>query len=220
MAAACSQGGVGAQERVRELLRSRLEVLGPITAADLAKPLDLDPIVTATALAALEGEGFAVRGRFRSVQRKSPEAGQEEWCERGLLARIHRRTLKSLRRSIRPVSAAEFTSFLLVRHGLEGERVQGPESLRLALYRLEGCSAPASAWESIVLPARVGDFSPAMLDQVLASGEWLWKRAEPPTGKSAGRMAANIPICLLRREYQRYWPSVPRLLWSIFPSVR
>ncbi len=208
LTAACSRGGGGGEEAVRELLRSRLEVLGPVTAADLARPLDLDPIVTATALAALEGEGFAVRGRFRSAA-KSPEAGQEEWCERGLLARIHRRTLKSLRRSIRPVSAAEFTSFLLVRHGLAGERVQGPESLRLALHRLEGCSAPASAWESIVLPARVGDFSPAMLDQVLASGEWLWKRAEPPTEKSAARMATNTPICLLRREYQQYWPSVP-----------
>ena len=208
LAAACLRGGAGAEEAVRELLRSRLEVLGPVTAAELAMPLDLDPIVTATALAALEGEGFVVRGRFRSTT-EPREAGQEEWCERGLLARIHRRTLKSLRRRIRPVSAAQFTSFLLLQHGLAGERMRGPESLRLALHRLEGCSVPASAWESIVLPARVTDFSPAMLDQVLASGEWVWKRAGPPTEKSAGRMAANTPICLLRREYHQYWPSVP-----------
>ena len=109
----------------RELLRSRLEILGPVTAAELATPLGLPPDVTAFALAALENEGFVVRGRFRTTA-GSGEQGQEEWCERGLLARIHRRTLKSLRRQIKPVSAAEFASFLLRRQGLGGERRQGP----------------------------------------------------------------------------------------------
>ena len=191
---------------IRELLRSRLEVLGPVTAAELAQPLGLETAAAAEALLALEGEGFVVRGRFRT----SAEAdGPDEWCERGLLARIHRRTLKSLRRQIKPVSAAEFTSFLLHWQGLGSERRQGPESLRLALDRLEGCGAPASAWESLVLPARIGDFSPTMLDQVLASGEWLWKRTEPFPGRAGGRLAANTPISLLRREYWDCWPLAP-----------
>ena len=202
LAAACAKPDE-AEAAVRELLRSRLEVLGPVTAAELGRPLGLETATASEALVALEGEGFAVRGRFR----KGAEAdGPEEWCERGLLARIHRRTLKSLRRQIRPVSAAEFTSFLLHWQGLGTGRRQGPESLRLALERMEGCGAPASAWESVVLPARISDFSPAMLDQVLASGEWLWKRAEPFAGRGGGRLAANTPICLLRRECWDFWP--------------
>ena len=202
LAAACAKPDETAAA-VRELLRSRLEVLGPVTAAELAQPLGLETATASEALVALEGEGFVVRGRFRTdAGAESPE----EWCERGLLARIHRRTLKSLRRQIKPVRAAEFTSFLLHWQGLGAERRQGPESLRLALDRLEGCGAPASAWESVVLPARISDFSPAMLDQVLASGEWLWKRAEPFAGRGGGRLAANTPISLLRRECWDSWP--------------
>ena len=205
LAAVCAQPQDAAAE-VRELLRSRLEILGPVTAAELTQPLGLEAAAGAEALVALEGEGFVVRGRFRTGAEAD---GPDEWCERGLLARIHRRTLKSLRQQIKPVSAAEFTTFLLHWQGVGAERPRGPESLRLALERLEGCAAPAAAWESTVLPARIGDFSPAMLDQVLASGEWLWKRAEPFAGRGGGRLAANTPICLLKRECWDYWPLAP-----------
>ena len=205
VAAACLKPAESAGA-IRELLRSRLEVLGPVTAAELGQPLGLDTAIASQALTALENEGFVVRGRFRTG---ADAASPEEWCERGLLARIHRRTLKSLRRQIRPVSAAEFTSFLLCWQGLAGERRRGPESLRLALERLEGCAAPAAAWESTVLPGRIADFSPAMLDQVLVSGEWLWKRAEPFPGKGGGRLAANTPITFLRRECWQDWPLAP-----------
>ena len=202
LAAACESPGEDAAA-IRELLRSRLEVLGPVTAAELAQPLGLEAAVASTALAALEGEGFVVRGRFRTG---TEAEGPEEWCERGLLARIHRRTLKTLRRQVRPVTAAQFTSFLLRWQDVGKERRQGLESLRLTLGRLEGCSAPAAVWESRVLPARIADFSAAMLDQVMASGEWLWKRAEPFSARAGGRLAANTPICLLRRECWEYWP--------------
>ena len=206
--ACCNSSGDTLAVAARELLRSRLEILGPVTAGELAAPLGLTPADTAIALTALESEGFVVRGRFRTAA-GTEEERREEWCERGLLARIHRRTLKSLRQQIRPVSAAEFTSFLFRWQGLDGELRQGPESLRLALTRLEGCAAPAAAWESSVLAARVSDYSPSLLDQVLASGEWLWKRAEPSSGRSRGRLAANTPICLLRRECWDYWALGP-----------
>lgn len=205
VAAACRKPAESATA-IRELLRSRLEVLGPVTAAELGKPLGLDTATASEALIVLEGEGFVVRGRFRTG---TDAGGPEEWCERGLLARIHRRTLKSLRRQIKPVSAAEFTSFLLGWQGLAEERRHGPESLRLALERLEGCAAPAAAWESTVLPARITDFSPGMLDQVLSAGEWLWKRAEPFPGKGGGRLAANTPITFLKRECWQDWPLAP-----------
>lgn len=203
--AACGPRSGTRAAAIRELLRSRLEVLGPVTAAELALPLALAPAAAAEALAALESEGFVVRGKFRSAAAQAG-GGQEEWCERGLLARIHRRTLKSLRQQVRPVSPAEFTAFLFHWQGLAGETRRGPESLRLALERLEGSAAPAAAWESSVLPARIEDFSPPMLDQVLASGEWLWKRVEPAAGGARRRMAANTPVCLLRREFLELWP--------------
>ena len=202
LAAACAPECEDATA-IRELLRSRLEILGPVTAAELAQPLGLEAAAANVALAALEGEGFVVRGRFRT---DADAEGPDEWCERGLLARIHRRTLRTLRRQVRPVTAAEFTSFLLHWQDLGGERRQGPESLRSSLDRLEGCRAPAAAWESRVLPARVADYSAAMLEQVMASGEWLWKRAEPYAARTGGRLAANTPVCLLRRECWEYWP--------------
>lgn len=205
LAAACQAGSGSFEDAARELLRSRLEVSGPATAAELAAPLGLTLCDAAAALGALENEGFVVRGRFRAGAGNEREV-QEEWCARGLLARIHRRTLKSLRAQIRPVSAAGFASFLFRWQGLGEERRQGPESLRLALELLEGCAAPAAAWEASVLPARVADYSPAMLDQALASGEWLWKRAEPASGGSRGRLAANTPICFVRRENRECWP--------------
>jgi len=207
-------------EAIRELFRSRLEVLGPVTAAELALPLEISPSAAAEALAALESEGFVVRGRFRSASAEAGGGAQEEWCERGLLARIHRRTLKSLRQQIRPVSPAEFTAFLFHWQGLDGERRRGPESLRLALEQLEGSSAPAAAWESQVLPARIEDFSPQMLDQALASGEWLWKRAEPAPAGGQNRMAANTPIGLLRREFRELWPAPPTPLESLSFGAR
>ena len=202
--AACAASSEAKSAALRELFRSRLEVLGPVSAAELGAPLGLDPPAAAAALTALEGEGFAIRGRFR--RRSTEPNGQEEWCERGLLARIHRRTLKSLRRQVKPVSAADFTSFLFHWQSLAGDRRRGPESLRLAIERLEGAGAPAAAWESALLPARVGDFSPLLLDQVLASGEWLWKRVEPGASRNRGRAAANTPICMLRRESWDLWP--------------
>ncbi|WP_446830026.1 DEAD/DEAH box helicase [Candidatus Foliamicus sp.] len=204
---------------VRELFRSRLEVLGPVTAAELAAPLELEPVAAVTALVALESEGFVVRGRFRSTAARAGGA-EEEWCERGLLARIHRRTIKSLREQVRPVSAAEFTSFLFHWQGLADSEARGPESLRLALERLEGSSAAAAAWESSVLPARIEDFSPQMLEQVLASGEWLWKRVEPAPGGGRRRMAANTPICLIRREFRELWPVSPGRLEGLSFGAR
>ncbi len=216
LGAACGPPSDAGAAAIRELFRSRLEVLGPATAVELALPLDLDP---AAAAAALESEGFVVRGRFRSTAAEDGGA-QEEWCERGLLARIHRRTLKSLRQQVRPVSAAEFTSFLFHWQSLAGERRRGPESLRLVLERLEDSAAPASAWESQVLPARIEDFSPPMLDQVLASGEWLWKRVEPAPGGTRSRMAANTPVCLLRREFREFWPVSPARLEGLSFGAR
>lgn len=186
-------------EAAVDLLRSRLEGLGPVTRSELLSPLDLSAADAKQALLALEQEGFALRGRF-SV------ADEEQWCERGLLARIHRYTLKSLREQVRPVAIAEFMRFLCDWQGLGRDKVKGPAALEAALARLEGWQAPAGAWESELLAARDADFLAVDLDRLCASGRWLWIRllAADSAGTKAGPIKST-PIALLPREQRVHW---------------
>ncbi len=162
-----------------ELVRGRLEALGPVTAAALAAESGLAPLTIEAALAALEGEGFVLRGRFSA----GLPAGEIEWCERRLLARVHRQTLDRLRREIRPVSRADYTRFLLSWQRVEPEeRGEGIGALAAALDQLEGFAAPAAAWEADLLPVRVADYDPAWLDALCLSGRYGWARLSPPAG--------------------------------------
>src|SRR5262249_10084240 len=113
--------GLSSEEALREILRGRLEGQGPITQDALGQPLGLEPTQVAGALAGLETEGFAMRGRFTSG------AAQEEWCERRLLARIHGYTIKRLRSEIEPVAARDFLRFLSSwQRVAEEARMEGP----------------------------------------------------------------------------------------------
>src|SRR5690606_33797650 len=105
-------------EALLEILRGRLEGLGPVTAAQLAAPLGLPPAAAERALLALEAEGFALRGRF-SQRAELPAPADEEWCERRLLQRIHRYSIDAHRESIKPVSLQGYMQFLFELHGLE-----------------------------------------------------------------------------------------------------
>ncbi len=165
-----------------ELVRGRLEALGPTTGGALAAEAGLDERRIEGALLALEAEGFVLRGRF------APDlpAGAVEWCERRLLARVHRRTLDRLRREIRPVPRADYVRFLLGWQRLEAEeRGEGMEALAAALDQLEGFAAPAAAWEADLLPARVADYDPVWLDALCLSGRYVWARLSPPPGGPA-----------------------------------
>ncbi len=200
-------------QALRELLRSRLETLGPITAAELAAPLGLPVGDADIALVALEVEGQAMRGRFRS-----PSPG-EEWCDRRLLARIHRYTLKSLRGAVEPVSPAAYMRFLFRWHQLGDTQATGPDALRAALSRLAGFPLPAAAWEESILPVRVRDYQPGALDQVLAGGEFLWARpvadgpglprqGEPRLVASRPGPIRTTPIVFLERRHMDTWQSL------------
>ncbi len=187
-----------------ELLRGRLEGLGPVTAGSLARSMGLSEPQVGAALAALEAEGFAFRGRF------SPDAAETEWCARRLLARIHRCTLARLRREIEPVPAAGFIRFLLAwQHAVPDERLEGPEGLAAALEQLEGFEAPAAAWEGDILPARVRHYDPAWLDGLCLSGRIAWARLAPartaPQVASGARPVRTTPIVLLPRESLAPW---------------
>jgi ATP-dependent Lhr-like helicase len=189
-------------EALRELLRGRLETLGPVTAGELASPLGMTPSDVAAALVALETGGGVMRGQYRT-----PPRAAEEWCDRRLLARIHRQTIQRLREQIEPVSPAVFMQFLFAWHGLGEERAEGAEAVRRALQLLRGFPAPAAAWESALLPARIERYTPADLDGVLGSGEFAWLRpASEPSGeqRKAGPVAST-PVLLLDRSQAEAW---------------
>jgi ATP-dependent Lhr-like helicase len=164
-----------------ELKASRLEVLGPLTEPE-------SPV-----LLALEGQGRILRGRFSSTEL--------QWCDRRLLARIHRYTLNRLRAEIEPVSAADFMRFLLHwQHVAAEDHLKGPEGLAAVLEQLEGFELAAAAWEQDVLPARVADYSSEHIDRLCLSGRVAWGRLTPASGSSKAPLKSS-PIALMRREH-------------------
>ena len=152
-----------------DVVRGWVTCIGPFTASHLATRLRM--AVSEVELAALESEGLLLRGRFTAG------ATELEWCERTLLARIHRLTLGRLRREIEPVSTADLMRFLFRwQHVHAGAHVLGVGGLSEVLGQLQGFQAAAGAWESEILPARVAQYEAAMLDQLCLSGEIAWGR--------------------------------------------
>ena len=191
----------GRDAALAELLRARLGCLGPVTAARLASDLGVTAVDIDVALVALEAEGCVLRGRF------TPGAASIEWCERRLLARIHRYTLGRLRREIEPASRAEFVRFLFEWQQVRpDDRREGDESLAAVVAELEGFAAPAAAWEAEILPARIVGFTPDMLDRLCLAGRASWARPAPPVRETPGRSFGPIrstPIALFSRQGRR-----------------
>jgi ATP-dependent Lhr-like helicase len=188
-----------------EVLRGRLAGLGPVRAQELADSLRLERATVDLALLSLESEGYVMRGRFGTTAR---EGGDEEWCERHLLARIHRYTVGKLRREIEPVSAQDFGRFLIDWQHLSAEhRVCGPEGLAAVLEQLEGFEAPASSWESEVLAPRVSDYERAWLDDLVRAGRFTWARLRTPASAEPGRASSlhATPIVLPPRRQLGAW---------------
>jgi len=195
-----------------EILRGRLEALGPVSAADLAAPLGLAPTDADAALAVLQTEGFAMRGEFTSGLGTLP-ATTPEWCERRLLARVHRYTIKRLRAEIEPVPARDFLRFLFVWQRVQAAaRSPGSDAVAAVLTQLEGFEAPAAAWETEILPSRVAEYEPEWLDDQGRAGRSVWTRLAAPGGDPA-RGAAPVrgtPIVLLARRQVAHWSSLTR----------
>ena len=187
------------QDAATELLRGRFGMLGPTTAEALAHSLALAEPDVEGALLALESEGIILRGSF------TPGARALEWCERRLLARIHRYTLGRLRAEIAPVSAADFMRFLFAwQHVEPAAALSGPEGLRAVLAQLDGVELPARAWERHVLPARIAGYEPAMLDMLSLTGDVAWARLS--TGPT--QVVGATPIALFLREHADAWLAI------------
>ena len=186
----------------RELVRGRTEVLGPVAARGLADSLGLaDTALIDGALLALEVEGRVLRGRFTATSGTGPL----EWCDRRLLARIHRYTLNRLRAEIEPVGAADFMRFLLHWQHVAGEQqVKGVEGLAAVIEQLDGYEVPAGAWEHEVLAARVQDYEPDLVDRLCLSGRVAWGRISPTNGSGKSPLRSS-PIALMLRQHSGLW---------------
>ena len=199
---------LGELEAVTEIVRDRLEVLGPTTVSGLAETSCLETSAVEGALQSLEAEGAVFRGNF------DPRLdADDQWCERRLLARIHRYTLDRLRQRIKPVAPADYLRFLFDwQHVASPEhegaddspQVAGIEGLASVLQQLAGFHAAASAWESDILPARVEDYDPDLLDELCHSGRATWGRLR--ADGSGGHMAMRTtPVTVLPRSERDVW---------------
>jgi ATP-dependent helicase Lhr and Lhr-like helicase len=205
-------------EALREILRGRLELLGPVSAAALGESLALPEATVLQGLLRLEAEGAGMRGGFTS-----PAA--DEWCDRRLLARIHRRTRDKRRAEAQPVPPAQFMRFLFRWHQLaaadaagadvaQDERREGEDGLLAVLRQLEGIAVPVAAWEDEVLAVRVRGYEPAMLDKLCATGRVAWWRPTAGAAAADGAVAdgkprtgpiRGTPVLLVERDALPHW---------------
>ena len=187
-------------------VRGHLARLGPCTVAELAAHTGLAAAAIPLPLARLEADGFVLRGHFDPVR-----AGSEEYCERRLLARIHRYTTDRLRREIEPVTAQDLLRFLLRwQHVAPDSQLEGRQGLLTAIEQLQGFEIAAGSWESSVLPARVRGYRPEWLDELCLSGQVAWARltvrsapaGEPGEAPGRGGLTPShaTPVSFLVRD--------------------
>ncbi|MEE1622684.1 Lhr family ATP-dependent helicase [Zafaria sp. Z1313] len=173
---------------------------GPFTAAEAAARLGLGGAVVLAVLKRLAGEGRVVEGEFRPTAQAHDGSGEAgaEWCDAEVLRRIRRRSLAALRADVEPVDAAAYGRFLPEWQSV-GARLRGLDGVATVIDQLSGVPVPASAWEGFVLPARVEDYRPGMLDELMATGEVLWSGAGALAGNDGWislHLAENAPLTL------------------------
>jgi ATP-dependent Lhr-like helicase len=167
------EGSLTEEDGVRRIVQGWMEVVGPTTVPALAGRVGMPPRRVEVAMLALEAGGVVLRGRFTP----GTDAEVVEWCDRRLLARIHRLTIGRLRREIEPVPAADFSRFLFRWQNVHpGSQLHGREGIVQVIGMLQGLELPAPAWERNVLPARVARYNPADLEQLCLSGVVAWGR--------------------------------------------
>ena len=156
--------------------------LGPVTAEELGSLLGLPSSEIDRALLRMEASGSILRGKFTHHETRAgaPAPHELEWCERRLLARIHRLTVATLRKQIEPITAAQFMRWLLRwQHVASGTQVQGERATLEVLRQLQGFEIPANAWERHILARRIANYDPQWLDQLCLTGAVGWGRLSP-----------------------------------------
>ncbi len=197
-------------------VRGWMESTGPMTVTALSQRLALPRDAVEAAMAKLEAGGQVLRGRFTPASKAVGAAGaaggeaEIEWCNRRLLARIHRMTLGRLRKEIEPVTSADFMRFLFTwQHVSSGTQLHGVDGTLQVLKQLQGYEISAAAWESEVLRRRIARYTPDLLDRLCLSGEVLWGRLSPHPSlvvDGAGTRSRRIrptrvaPVAIFLRE--------------------
>ncbi|MFI6346262.1 ATP-dependent helicase [Streptomyces sp. NPDC050560] len=193
-----------------DLLARYARTHGPFTAAAAAARFGLGVAVTDGALRRLAASGRLVQGEFRPPgappEPGAPEpaagagSGGQEWCDAAVLRRLRRRSLAALRHELEPVPPAALAQFLPGwQHLGGGHGLRGVDGVMRAVEQLQGATVPASALERLVLPGRVADYAPAMLDELTAAGEVVWAGAGALPGKDGWISlypADNAPLLL------------------------
>lgn len=189
------------------LTRGHLEISAPITAAQLARRCGLGVADCGYGLAQLEAYGEIMRGNFTPALTPDDD---EEYCDRRLLARIHRYTIARLRAAIEPVTVQHYLRFLLRwQHLTPDARLSGKAGVRAVIEQLEGFEAPAAAWERDLLAARVADYREAWLDELCLAGDVAWARLAPRSARRAPTKTTPITLAL-RRDFRSLLSAVRR----------
>ncbi|MFE6719546.1 ATP-dependent helicase [Streptomyces albidoflavus] len=176
-----------------DLLARYARTHGPFTAAAAAERFGLGRAVTEGALERLGASGRVVQGEFH------PAGVGQEWCDATVLRRLRRRSLAALRQELEPVEPTALARFLPLWQHLGGQGLRGLDGLVRAVEQLQGAAVPASALEKLVLPSRVAQYQPAMLDELTATGELLWAGSGSLPGKDGWvslYLADNAPLLL------------------------
>ncbi|MGY6025832.1 ATP-dependent helicase [Streptomyces spinosirectus] len=161
-----------------DLLARYARTHGPFTSTTAAARFGLGVAVTEGALQRLAANGRVVQGEFH------PAGIGQEWCDAAVLRRLRRRSLAALRHEVEPVAPAALAQFLPQwQHIGKGHGLRGTDGLVRAVEQLQGASVPASALEKLVLPSRVANYTPAMLDELTSAGELVWAGAGALPGK-------------------------------------
>ncbi|MBP1684459.1 MAG: associated domain protein [Deltaproteobacteria bacterium] len=218
---------VSPDEALRRTVQGWMECLGPVTVSALASSLGLPESHVETALLRLESEGVVLRGIFTEVHSQpapvelqrphsggstvNPRLSPIEWCDRRLLARIHRLTIGRLRREIESVSPADFIRFLLRwQHVHPGTQLHGRDGIVEVIGQLQGLELPAPAWERDVLSCRIDLYNPADLEQLCLGGAVAWGRLRlakaidesgtPVRGRRQAAPSRAAPLAFVLRE--------------------
>ena len=187
-------------DAILAILRGWVESTGPFTSGEMAQTLGFSHSDVKITIARLEAEGVVLRGYFR------PGNSEEEFCDRRILARIHRATISQLRREIEPVPQTTFVRFLFQwQHADPDSQLPGERGLLEVIETLQGFEAAAGAWEPELLACRVSDFDPVLLDRLCLGGEVVWGRMTRRQSNGNGLLgmahpSRATPITLAMRE--------------------
>ncbi|QLD12153.1 Lhr family ATP-dependent helicase [Microbacterium oleivorans] len=155
-----------------DLVARHARTHGPFRTTDVAARLGIGTAVARQTLQRLESQGRISSGYFLPAA-SGAETDDLEWCDSEVLRRLRMRSLAAIRGTVEPVSPEAFARFLPVWQHVT-RPLEGVDGVAAVIEQLAGVPIPASAWESLVLPSRVRDYTPGMLDELTATGEVVW----------------------------------------------